>query len=118
VVVTHVIGPGPAAVHKRTAFLADREFHDQALASLWQKSQGMIRYIGDWHTHPGGSPRLSHLDKAFMRHALKSKDAFLRSSLVAIVYGNLIDVQFWSYGPAKGLASAFRKFSTLEVIAY
>jgi len=118
VVVTDVIGPGPAATHKRTVFLADRAFHDEMLAVLWETSQGRIRYVGDWHTHPGGSPQLSSLDKAFMKHAAKSKDAFLKCSLVAIVYGELTAVRFWSYRRSRCLLGVFPKFRELEVIPY
>lgn len=118
VVVTHVIGAGPAATHKRTEFVADRAFHDEALAVLWETSQRRIRYVGDWHTHPGGSPQLSSLDKAFMKHAAKSQDAFLNCSLVAIVYGELTAVRFWSYSRSRSLLGVFPKFRELEVISY
>jgi integrative and conjugative element protein (TIGR02256 family) len=118
VVVTHVIGPGLGATHNRTEFLADRAFHDEVLAVLWETSQGRIRYVGDWHTHPGGSPQLSSLDMAFMKHAAKSQEAFLKYSLVAIVYGELTDVRFWSYRRSHCLLGHFPKFRALEVTSY
>jgi integrative and conjugative element protein (TIGR02256 family) len=118
VVVTHAIGPGPRALHRRTEFVADRAFHDEVLALLWEGSQGKIRYIGDWHTHPGGSPQLSSLDRAFMRHAAKSQDAFLKYSPVAIVYGELTAVRFWSYRRARRLLGIPSRFRALEVIPY
>jgi integrative and conjugative element protein (TIGR02256 family) len=118
VVVTHVIGPGPAAIHKRTEFVADRAFHDEVLVVLWETSQGRTRYVGDWHTHPSGSSQLSSMDKAFMEHAAKSKEAFLKYSLVAIVYGELTAVRFWSYGRSRRLLGFLPRVRALEIIPY
>lgn len=118
VVVTHVIGPGPAASHKRTKFVADRIFHDEELAVLWETSRRRIRYVGDWHSHPGGSSRLSSLDKVFMRHAVKTRQAYLKFSLVAIVYGELTSVRFWAYSRSQRLFGVFPQFRELEVVPY
>jgi integrative and conjugative element protein (TIGR02256 family) len=95
VVVTHVIGPGPSATHRRTRFVPDRAFDDGALSDLWETSNYCIRYVGDWHTHPGGSSHLSSTDKAFMQHALRDPKSFLKYAVVAIVFGQLTDVRFW-----------------------
>ena len=118
VVITHVIGPGPAATHQSTTFLADRDYHDEMLAVLWETSKRRIRYVGDWHTHPGGSPQLSLLDRAFMKHAARDQDALLKCSLVAIVYGDLTAVRFWSYSRPRCPLNVFPKFRALQVIPY
>jgi integrative and conjugative element protein (TIGR02256 family) len=115
-VVTNVIGPGPNATHMRTRFVSDRVFDDESLAALWETSRHTIRYIGDWHTHPGGSSGPSLMDKAFMKHALRSRDAALKYSLVAIVYGDLTEARFWCLRPRS--LWMLSSFSELNVIRY
>lgn len=118
IVITDVIGPGSDAVHMRTRFVPDREFHDHALEKLWERSQHKIRYVGDWHTHPGGSSALSSIDKAFMRHALRSRAAYLKYALVAIVFGDLSDMRFWCLYRSSLKFGILSRFSGLDVINY
>lgn len=73
-VVTHAIGPGPRAVHDRVAFLPDQIFHVKRIAEIYRASGRRISYLGDWHTHPGGSAYLSECDEAtLMLIALNKK---------------------------------------------
>jgi len=118
VVITNVIGPGPRAIHMRTRFVADRKFHDDALEELWQRSNRTIRYVGDWHSHPDGAPGLSSVDKAFMKHALRSRHSYLRYSLVAIVYGDLSQAHFWCLERSRRRFGFLSGVRTLEVVQY
>src|ERR1700730_13029247 len=77
-VVTHVLGPGPNARRSKNQFIPDRVFDDETLARLWDESSHTVRYIGDWHSHPEGTANLSRADRASMKHALRSRDAYLR----------------------------------------
>ena len=95
VVITHTIGPGPKARHAEGKFVPDRKYHDKELEKLWKSSGRTVRYIGDWHSHPGGPSELSYVDREFMRHALKTRDAFLAYALVGLVYGELKAARFW-----------------------
>ena len=63
IVVTHVVGPGPNAVHHRTRFVPDHDFHVTESARVFHESHGCSAYLGDWHTHPDGRPLLSALDR-------------------------------------------------------
>ena len=68
-VVSHVVGPGPKAVHQRDGFIPDHDYHDRELARIYAESGRKVHYLGDWHTHPEGEPFLSPLDRhtlAFM----------------------------------------------------
>src|SRR3712207_2886776 len=59
--VTCVIGPGPNATHERFRFNPDQRWQEDAVAAAWKVDRD-LEYLGDWHTHPTGRPRLSKLD--------------------------------------------------------
>ena len=60
--VTVVVGPGPEAKHARYGFTPDADWQAAQVAEAW-KAQTSIEYLGDWHTHPGGTTRFSDLDR-------------------------------------------------------
>jgi len=61
-VIFEAIGPGPKAIHRRTRFNPDHAWQCEQLNALFERSSGRWTYLGDWHTHPNGSPRMSWLD--------------------------------------------------------
>ena len=56
-----VVGPGPDATHARHSFTPDSEWQAAQVALAWRQDPG-LHYLGDWHTHPGGTTRFSALD--------------------------------------------------------
>ncbi|WP_336391106.1 Mov34/MPN/PAD-1 family protein [Gallaecimonas xiamenensis] len=38
--------------------------HKEVADSRWAATQGTVRYLGEWHTHPEDHPRPSGLDRA------------------------------------------------------
>lgn len=38
--------------------------HEEVALSRWTKTQGIIRYLGEWHTHPEDHPYPSDLDRS------------------------------------------------------
>lgn len=63
VVVKAVFGPGPKAKHMRLRFEPDHLWQCKQLDEAYASSQGIVGYLGDWHTHPQGSPAMSWLDR-------------------------------------------------------
>ena len=59
--VTATIGPGPGAEHARYTFTPDSDWQASQVAAAWRRDRN-IEYLGDWHTHPGGTTRFSRLD--------------------------------------------------------
>jgi integrative and conjugative element protein (TIGR02256 family) len=51
-VVADIIGPGPAADHRRTSFLPDNDWQRAELARRYAASGRLHGYLGDWHTTP------------------------------------------------------------------
>lgn len=55
-------GPGPNACHRPFSFRADRDAIATAIRELHDRSVGVLSYIGEWHSHPGGSTAVSGRD--------------------------------------------------------
>lgn len=56
----------PSSKDKRHRFLFEREKqgHQEEALRLWKESGGLVRYLGEWHTHPQKSPTPSGMDRA------------------------------------------------------
>ncbi|RKH05086.1 Mov34/MPN/PAD-1 family protein [Corallococcus carmarthensis] len=64
-----ITGPGRRAVRGRVGFAADRVRDNRLLGRV----SPCLRYLGDWHTHPGGPARLSRTDEASVRETLNAE---------------------------------------------
>lgn len=78
-VVTHTIGPGPKAVHKRGRFVPDHRYQLAEIARLYAEQSRLeshaLAYLGDWHTHPGSGAYLSGRDRMTLRRIALTKSA-------------------------------------------
>lgn len=85
--VTQIGDPGPQAERSATRFCRDLK-HAERLAESAYAIDGS-QWIGDWHTHPGGPPRLSATDLKSYREVLAESDleAFLAILLLPGVRG-------------------------------
>lgn len=56
----------PTVWDKRFRYLFERMpfGHDAIALSRWTSSQGTVRYLGEWHTHPEDHPHPSGLDRS------------------------------------------------------
>ncbi|SIT49344.1 putative 18.8 kDa protein [Paraburkholderia ribeironis] len=86
-VVQHVIGPGLSAQHKRQRFHPDHDWQCRRLDEIFEISSGQAVYVGDWHTHPDGSPQMSWLDKRTLRGIARYREAALARPLMLIGAG-------------------------------
>lgn len=53
---------GPNAVHEEFYFRADPNYVDMFIDMKIANSDGKLRYLGEWHTHPQINPTPSDLD--------------------------------------------------------
>ncbi|MCB1865904.1 MAG: Mov34/MPN/PAD-1 family protein [Chromatiales bacterium] len=76
----------PTAWDKRFRYLFERmPFGHKVIAlSQWVASQGIVRYLGEWHTHPEDYPHPSGLDRSEW-NCLSAKRRDKRSTLAVIV---------------------------------
>lgn len=81
------IGPGPNAVHKRHRFEPDSVWQQAQIALAYGQSGRIATYLGDWHSHPEGSPRLSKLDRDTARRIARCRQARARRPIMLILCG-------------------------------
>jgi len=87
-VVTNIVGPGPAAVHESSSFKPDYDFHAAESARLFNASGGTAVYLGDWHTHPDSSlPIMSWKDRKTLTRIARSADARIPRPIMLIAAG-------------------------------
>jgi integrative and conjugative element protein (TIGR02256 family) len=77
----------PTEWDKRFRYLFERMpfGHETIALSQWVASQGAVRYLGEWHTHPEDYPRPSGLDRSeWNRLSVKRRDQRL---MLAVIVG-------------------------------
>lgn len=84
-VVTNIIGPGPSARHYRFSFTPDPDYQQQLLDEYFIASEGRETYLGDWHTHPNNSARLSLRDKKTLSRIANTPSSGTRHPIMAIL---------------------------------
>jgi integrative and conjugative element protein (TIGR02256 family) len=83
-----MIGPGLASEHWPTRFVPDAGYQQGELARMYEESGRCLQYLGDWHTHPNGSPALSWTDRRTLRRIALDPDARQTRPLMMILgYG-------------------------------
>jgi integrative and conjugative element protein (TIGR02256 family) len=86
-VVASVFGPGPEATHQRTRFSPDGDWQREQIAKTYEASGRTVSYLGDWHSHPGGSDSPSRRDERTARRIARSRSARARQPLMLILPG-------------------------------
>ena len=77
----------PTGWDKRFRYLFERmPFGHEAIAwSRWTASQGTVRYLGEWHTHPEDDPHPSGLDRSeWNRLSAQRRD---KRPMLAVIVG-------------------------------
>jgi integrative and conjugative element protein (TIGR02256 family) len=87
VVITDAVGPGPSAVHGAKDFLPDHEYQEREIAKRYEVSGRQISYLGDWHSHPGGTGSLSPSDEKTLRRIAEAPAARSPMPLMAVLAG-------------------------------
>lgn len=87
-VITDIIGPGPKAIHTRYSFTPDSKWQENAIAGLYDESGRVITYLGDWHSHPDGTARLSVKDLVTLLRVALYKPARAPMPIMAILHNN------------------------------
>jgi integrative and conjugative element protein (TIGR02256 family) len=96
VVVTEMVGPGPKAKHGKCSFVPDYAYHRDEIGRLFDESNGLITYLGDWHTHPNGPNNLSRRDKRALRNIARFPFNYVDQP-VMIVFGETCteEIKVW-----------------------
>ena len=87
VVVVDMIGPGPGATHRPNRFEPDTRWQRNQIAEAYERSGRVHRYLGDWHSHPGGSARPSRRDERTARRIARHRPTQARRPVMVILSG-------------------------------
>lgn len=93
-VVMTIVGPGPDASHSRSRFVPDHAWQCTQIDIHFESSGGKWVYLGDWHTHPNGSPYMSWLDRWTLSRIAQHPEARQTNPLMMIGAGGPYD---WSW---------------------
>lgn len=109
VVISQVIGPGPQADHHATSFMPDAPWQEEQLATAYEQAGRRLNYLGDWHTHPRGTVRLSGTDRATLRRIAGHPGSRAPYPVMALLAGGplwhvAVRQQFRRRGGARRLA--------------
>lgn len=76
----------PTPQDKRTRYGFERlaHGHQQLALERWNSTQGLVRYLGEWHTHPEAHPTPSSLDRSEWKRGARSRKD-LRPALCVII---------------------------------
>lgn len=88
VVVTDLVGPGPKASYSRNEFAPDGLWQEHEVARIYESSGRRATYLGDWHSHPSGSPTPSRKDHRTARTIARHEPARMPRPLMLIVASN------------------------------
>lgn len=120
VVITEMVGGGPRAIRRPKYFLPDHEYQETEIAKRYETSGRQLYYLGDWHSHPGGSGLLSPTDEQTLRRIIREPAARCRVALMAVLAGgDPWELTVWSGELARVILIGTRlALSRFEVRAY
>jgi integrative and conjugative element protein (TIGR02256 family) len=95
--VCQAIGPGPRATHKRTRFVPDSRWQREEIRQAYFASGRRVRYLGDWHSHPGGGETPSSRDERTAKRIARHRGAQAPRPLFLILAGTEDDWQLATY---------------------
>lgn len=95
-VVVEATTPGPDAGFAVDRYVPDGRWDEMQVAAVYERTGGLITYLGDWHSHPDGRRRLSALDRATIANISGDTSARAPRALMAIcTVGEPPCVSFW-----------------------
>lgn len=95
--VLDLVEAGPNAVHKVNYFLPDGNYQQPILERKFKKSNGLITFLGDWHSHPNEDSYLSRLDMETLKNISEDKGAQIDRPIFIIIGTSPIKVRGFNY---------------------
>ncbi len=86
--IDEVSGPPPDSAASEEGFVCGVEGVQDLHAEKTRRTRGSVRFVGMWHTHPGGMPIPSRTDRGAMAKLLRGDDFLGRQFLMLIVGGS------------------------------
>jgi len=99
--ITEVSGPPPDSVASRTGFLCGVKGTAELSKEKQTRTRGSVKFLGMWHTHPGGYPSPSTTDLSAMEMLLARPSELPRHFLMLILGGQMSSPQFEGFAFAR-----------------
>lgn len=71
--ITKITTPSKDDFSTPFSFIRSKKKAQKILNKEWQDSQGIVNYLGEWHTHSVANPIPSYVDRAFIRQLQKDR---------------------------------------------
>jgi integrative and conjugative element protein (TIGR02256 family) len=114
VTITKISPPGPRAVHRRFAFHRDTEFLQRWLDDEYDRTDGAVDYVGEWHVHPKINSPPSGIDRRELWKIARKPNYVTDEPILLIVENEPPDRRLRVYGFE---AEPRRRWSELNVSA-
>lgn len=115
VVVGRVVGAGPRAERWPTGMRPDTEYQATKIAEAFQRSDGAVTYLGDWHSHPGTMPDPSKRDRKTLRNIAADADAQCQEPVMLIIAGGEPDWEAGAWSARLGRLGRWGRLSVRPV---
>lgn len=86
VCITEVSEPNEFDKSSRFSFIRDKRMAQLIVDEAFDKSEGKLIYLGEWHTHPEPSPKPSLVDKRMIKQQFK-KNIINENFLILLIQG-------------------------------
>jgi len=86
--VTRALEAGVGARKLRTRFYRPPDDVDGQLARIYEESEGLTHYLGEWHTHPDAPPTPSSTDLSALRGLARSRSVATDTPFMVILGGD------------------------------
>lgn len=67
-------------------FIRNKESAQKIIDTYFKTSNGIIQYMGEWHTHPELNPKPSHVDKKLLNECFENKN--IPKKIFMLILGN------------------------------
>ena len=71
----------------KTSFIRNKDYTQQQINEIWEASNGIVNYIGEWHTHSVKDPIPSTTDNSLINQLYKDKTNVFQHFFM-IILGN------------------------------
>lgn len=85
-------------VSSKYSCVRDKQIAQKIINDSFQKSNGIVTYIGEWHTHPVDIPTYSSQDKKTLKEQFSSNNIGTNFLLMLIIGRKNIELSIYSEG--------------------
>lgn len=84
-IVSDISEPSKKDKQSRFSFVRDYRNTQKDINKKWKESEGIVNYIGEWHTHPECNPFPSSTDKNLVRQLIDDNSNVFNKLFLVIV---------------------------------